>query len=155
MAAQAWKLYNSAKHFIGTGGINLSATTFHVALFQSASDAATYTSVYLGDLSSQVASVTGYAATFPGGKVFTSERWTSTGLAASAKQHAFDVGDVVWTATGTAINNIKFAVIYATGASAAAAKLLCFASLTSTEFDLAKGNTLTLQIAATGVFTLT
>ena len=148
MAAQAWKLYNVAKQNICNNTISLAATTFHIALYTSASNAATLTLIHKGSLSNEVASGNGYSSS---GKALTGEVWT---VGASATQYKFDVDDVVWTGTGGTIPNIKFAVIYATGASAGASHLLCFASLTSTQFTLAQNNTLTIQMASGGVLTL-
>jgi hypothetical protein len=40
------------------------------------------------------------------------------------------------------------------GASAGACHMLAYASLTSTQFTLASGNTLTLQFNSSGIFTV-
>jgi hypothetical protein len=62
----------------------------------------------------------------------------------------------VFTATTSAIANIKYAVIFLTGASAGAQKLLCYSTLTTSQItSLAIGNTLTVQMASGGVLTLT
>ena len=68
--------------------------------------------------------------------------------------YKFDCDDPIWTATGGTIANIKGAVIWLSGASALARHLLVRASLTSTQFTLGSGNTLTLQMNASGVFTM-
>ncbi len=85
------------------------------------------------------------------GKALTGEAWT---VGSSAKQYKFDVDDLFWSANGGSISNIKGAVIWVSGASAGARKLLCFSSLTSTQFALSAGNRLTLTINAAGVFTV-
>jgi len=149
VAAQAWKVYNLAKKKIGNGTISLASTAWHLQLHTSASNAATLTLGVISSVTSEVTSGNGYSSS---GKALTSEVWT---VGASAKQYKFDVGDVIWTATGGAISNIKFAVMWLSGASANARHLLCNASLTSSQFTLAQNNTLTLQIASTGVLTLT
>lgn len=149
MAAQAWQLYNKAKKKIGNGSINLAATVFRMSLVTSASNFATLTLSTFSQLTNEIADGNGYSTS---GKALAGETWT---VGASAKQYRFDCDDVVWTATGGAINNIKGAVIWISGASAGARHLLCFASLTSSQFNLATGNTLTVQINSSGVFTLT
>jgi hypothetical protein len=147
MAAQAWKVYNLAKKKIGNTTINLAATTYRMALHTSASNAATLTlGVYGASITNEVATGNGYTA---GGKTLTSERWT---VGASVKAYMFDVGDIIWTGTGGTIPNIKFADIYVSAAATANKHLLCVASLTSNQFTLASGNTLTLQINSLGVF---
>lgn len=148
MAAQPWKVYNLSKKKIGNSTLSLAATVFRITLHTSASNAATLTLGVYNSLNNEVTEANGYSSS---GKALTSERWT---VGASAKQYMFDVGDVLWTATGGAINNIKFAAIWLSAAASANRHLLCNASLTSSQFNLAQNNTLTLQMASTGVLTL-
>jgi hypothetical protein len=149
MAAQAWKVYNLAKKKIGNGTLSLASTTFRLALVQSSSNFATYTLGTWGSITNEVASVANsYSSS---GRALDAEVWT---VGASAKQYKFDANDVVFTASGADITNIKGAVIWLEGASAAARHLLCFASLTSTQFTLASGNTLTIQMNTAGIITL-
>jgi hypothetical protein len=149
MSAQAWKVYNKAKKKIGNGSILLSGTAFRMTLHTSASNAATLTlSTYAG-LTGEVTSVaSSYSSS---GKACTSAQWT---VGASAKQYKFQVGNVFWSAASQ-ISNIKFAALWLSGASANARHLLAFASLTSSQFNLAAGNRLTVAINSGGVFTLT
>jgi hypothetical protein len=150
MAAQAWKFFNRAKFFLCEGTIDLNSTTFDLHLFQSASDFATATQSTLGQLSSEVASGNGYTQS---GKVMTTT-WT---LGASASEFRFDANDLVWTGTGGSIANVKAAVIVArTAASGKAStnKLLCYASLSSGQFTVSLGNTLTIGTPANGIFEL-
>lgn len=150
MAAQAWKFYNMAKEYLCDGTIDLDTTSFDLHLYQSASDFATATNSTLGGLSSEVASGNGYAHA---GEAL-SVTW---GQGASAGERRFDATDLIVTASGGTIANIKAAVIVArTGASAedTANKLLCYASLTSSQFSLTDTNTLTIQFSANGVFEL-
>lgn len=151
MAVQAFKFYDQAKHYIGDGTIDLSGDTFDLHLFQSASDFATDTQSTLSQLSGEVASANNYTTA---GKQMT----TTWSAGASSGEQRFDAtADVVVTASGGDISNIKAAVVVArTGASAkdGANKLLCYASLTSSQFNLTSGNTLTLQIPSGGIFEL-
>ena len=148
MAAQAWKVYNKAKKSIGNGTLNLAGTVWRISLVTSASNFATFTISTFASLTNEIADGNGYSTS---GKAMTSEVWT---VGASAKQYKFDADDVIWTATGGTIANIKAAVIWQSGASALARKLLCFASLTSTQFTLSTNNTLTIQMNASGILTL-
>lgn len=148
MAAQAWKIYNLAKKKIGNSSLSLASTAFRITLHQSASNFATLTLGVYNSLTSEVGSGNGYSSS---GKALTGEVWT---VGASAKQYKFDTDDVVWTGTGGTIANIKGAVIWLSAAASANRHLLCNSSLTSTQFTLASGNTLTLQMASTGVFTV-
>jgi len=149
MAAQAWKFYNLAKKKIGNGTISLASTVMRISLVTSASNFATFTLGVFSSLTNEIADGNGYSTS---GKSLTGEVWTA---GASAKQYKWDSDDVVWTGTGGAINSIKGAVIWLSGASAGGRHLVAFASLTSTQFNLASGNTLTIQMNSAGIATLT
>ena len=147
MAAQPWKVYNKAKKNIGNAGINLATGNFRLALVQSTSNFATLTLSLWNSITNEVASVANSYST--SGKSLAGRAWT---VGASAKAYMLDFTDVVFTGSGNAIANIKAAVIYLSAAASANRKLVCFASLTSTQFTLASGNTLTIQFATTGAF---
>jgi len=146
MAAQAWKLYNRAIRKLGAGTIVLPGAV-RIVLVGSASNFATRTLSLLGSLTDQVTEENGYSSS---GKALASEVWTA---GVSAGQIKFDAADPIWTATGGAINSIKGAVLVMSAAASSGSHLLAFASLTSSAFNLASGNTLTLQFNASGIFT--
>lgn len=114
MPAGKWKLYNSAKEYIGDGTIDLDTHTFKCALFTSSSNANTLTNSTLSQLTNQVANANGYTT---GGNTLTSVTWTQTGGTAT-----FDAADTTWTASGGSITS-RFAVIY--DDTAASDELLC------------------------------
>lgn len=148
MAASAWQLYNYAKRYIGNGTIELGVGNFKMALFTSASNASTFTLSTFASLTSEISATGGYVS---GGKALVpaTGQWT---VGASAKQMKFTYSTVglTFTASGSSLTNIKYAVIYQSGG-----KLLCFCQLSSSQFTVASPNTLTVLPAATGVFTLT
>jgi hypothetical protein len=146
MAAGAWTVYNEAKKYIGSALLSL-ATAKRLTLHTSASNAATATLSIFSELTNEVASGNGYSSS---GKSLASIVWT---VGASAGQYMFDAADVVFTATGGVIANIKFAVISQVSGGASG-KLLCRSQLTSSQFSLGSGNTLTLQMASAGILTL-
>lgn len=148
MAAQAWKLYNLSKKKIGNTTLNLAATAFRISLFTSASNFATATLGVFNSVTNEIADGSGYSTS---GKALTSEVWT---VGASAGSYKFDTDDPLWTATGGNIANIKGAVIWLSAAASANRHLLVRASLTSSQFTLSSGNTLTLQMNSLGVFTM-
>lgn len=147
MAAGAWTVYNEAKKYIGSALLNLT-TAKRITLHTSASNANTATLSVFSELTSEVTSGTGYSSS---GKSLASVAWT---VGASAGQYMFDAADVVWTGTGGSIANIKFAVI-SNVSGGAAGKLLCRSQLTSAQFTLASGNTLTIAMNTAGILTLT
>jgi len=154
MAASAWQLYNTAKKYIGDGTITLGAGSFKMALANSASNASTFTLETFGSLSGEISATGGYTS---GGKeiVPATGQWT---VGASAKQIKFTYSTVglTFTASGSSLNNVKYAVITfgASAGVASARKLLCFCQLSSSQFTVSSPNTLTVLPAATGVFTL-
>lgn len=145
MAAGKWKLYDSAKEYIGDGTIDLDTHTFKCALFTSSSNANTLTNATLASLTNQVANANGYTT---GGNTLASVTWTQTGGTAT-----FDAADTTWTASGGSIT-ARYAVIY--DDTAASDELLCVCLLDTTPADVTatNGNTLTIQFNASGIFTL-
>jgi hypothetical protein len=147
MAAGAWTVYNEAKKYIGNATLNFS-TAKRITLHTSASNAATLTLSIYSELDNEVASGNGYSTS---GKALGTVAWTQ---GASAGSYKFDSEDVVWTGTGGTIANIKYAVI-SNVSGGASGKLVCRSTLTSAQFTLGSGNTLTIQMATTGILTLT
>jgi hypothetical protein len=75
---------------------------------------------------------------------------------ASAKQIKFDADDSVFTASGADIGSIMYSVLrVGTSAGDAAGKLIAWAKLSATVFNVTSGNTLTNQYNALGLFTIT
>jgi hypothetical protein len=148
MAASAWQLYNSGKRYIGNGTIELGVNNFKMALFTSASNTSTFTLSTFASLTNEISATGGYVT---GGKALVpaTGQWT---VGASAKQMKFTYSTIglTFTASGSALTDIKYAVIYQSGG-----KLLCFCQLSSSQFTVSSPNTLTVLPAATGVFTLT
>ncbi len=109
------------------GDIDLNASTVKMTLHTSASNAATATLSVFGSVSNEVTEANGYSSS---GKSLT-YTWTA---GASASEIRFDATAVIWTATGGTIPNIKFAVLWITGASAGARKLIGYSQLTTSQF---------------------
>lgn len=149
MAASAWALFDVARKFLGNNTYSLSASGWKLSLHSNTAstnlsgDTTTWASV-----GSEITARTGYAT---GGKGLSGQVWTT---GASAGQYKWDVTDPVFTATaGSSLTSVRFAVIYySTGTSTLP---LCYAPLSTAEFSVASGNTMTIQMNASGVFTLT
>jgi hypothetical protein len=146
MAAGAWAVYNEAKKYIGNGTLKLN-TAKRITLHTSASNANTATVSIYSELTNEVTEANGYSSS---GKALANIVWT---VGATAGQYKFDADDVIWTGTGGSISNIKFAVISNTSGGASGL-LLCRSQLSSAQFTLSSGNTLTLQMNASGILTL-
>jgi hypothetical protein len=148
MAAGAWIFYNKGRKNLCNGGINLGTGTFRMALFTSASNAGTVTLSTYGSLTPEVTNANGYTTL---GVTLTGVTWTA---GASAKQMRFNCSAKFWSANAGSIASIKFAVIYTSGASAGAKKLVCASQLSTAQFTITSGNRLTITPAATGIFNL-
>jgi hypothetical protein len=151
MAAGKWKMYADAKKYLADGTFDLDDTTnWKMALFQSTSNCETLTTgtdVY-GDLTNEVANGNGYTT---GGVAITGVTW-----AESSGTITFDCDNAVWTASGGSIV-ARFAVIYKNATVNSIVKpLLCVCLLDTTPANVTAtdGNTLTIAINASGVFTL-
>jgi hypothetical protein len=151
MAVGAWTFYQKARKNIGTGAFPLTtaAAKFRLTLHLSASNAATATLSTSGSVTSQVAAANGYTTS---GKTF-NNTWTAGVSAGQYRFNTTTIG-VFWSANAGTISGIKYAVIWCSGVSALAKKLLCYSQLSTVAFNLAAGNRLTITPAATGIFNM-
>ena len=153
MAAQAWKLYAAAKNKIGKGTLTLHAGVFKMSLHRS-SASGTITSLSTISIWSSVGfEITAQGGYAVGGKAVPSAIFT---IGASALQmvYRYASAGLVFTASGAALSNIRYALIRKSAGSTASGFPLCYCSLSSAAFAIASGNTLTILPASTGVFTL-
>ena len=143
-AATAWAFYYTAKKYLGTGDIDLDNDSFRMALFTSASNALSSANLsVLGSVTNQIADGNGYSTS---GKAL-STLW-STG--ASASEYRWNADAVIWSASGGNIANVRYAVIFEVGQG----KLVCWSALSTAQFTVNDGNTLTVTPSANGIFEL-
>jgi hypothetical protein len=142
MAASAWTVFDCAKHKLGTGSINFLGGIWRMSLHDS--DASTLLSGAITTKASIGNECTGggYAALTLSGITWTTT--TSTGL------QEFDFTDPVFTASASALTSVRFAVIYQSAGDIPVA----YADLSTASFTVTTNNTLTVQLAAGGAFTL-
>ena len=145
MAGGKWKVYESAKEFIGDSTIDLDSHTFKIALFLSTSNCNTLSHDELGDLTNQHANGNGYTT---GGATLASVTWTRSGGTVT-----FDAADPVWTASGGSIT-ARFAVIYDDTAANDPLLAVCLLDTTPADVTATDGNPLTIEFNASGVFTI-
>lgn len=146
MAEQAWRFFNIAKEKMCDGSIDLDTDVFNITLHTSAAALTTAlldTLTSFGSVGSEVTSTSGYSSS---GTALQSVTWTS---GASSSEIRFDCADVVVTALGSDIANIKFAVI-----STGAGELLVYSRLSTSQYTVTAGNTHTITIASGGIFEL-
>jgi len=154
MAAGTWKVFGKAKKYIGNGTITLGAGVFKMSLHRASASAA----LLLLSSRSTFASIPGEISARGGYVAAGRNLLPATGswgsVSAKAMKFYYSTVGLVFKASNSALNNIKYAVIRnSTGAGAG--KVLCFCTLSTAAFTVAIGNTLTVTPAATGVFTLT
>ena len=143
MAAGAWTFTDAARTNLLNGDFDLDTNTFFMALFLSTSNIGAASTTYAG-LTNEVTQAFGYLT---GG--------VSMGaltLSGTTTVTVDDPADVVWTASGGSIT-ARFAVIYESGGGG---NVLCYCLLDSTPADVTAttGNTLTVALHASGIFTL-
>jgi hypothetical protein len=141
MAAGPWTFTNTGRTSLLNGTFDLDTDTFLMALFLSTSNIGAASTTYAG-LTNEHANANGYTT---GG--------VSMGaltLSGTTTVTVDDPADVVWTASGGSIV-ARFAVIYESGGN-----VLCYCLLDSTPADVTAttGNTLTVALHASGIFTL-
>lgn len=154
MAAGTWKIYAKAKFYIGNGTITLGAGVFKMQLHRASASASILVLSTRSTAASIAAEITAQGGYVAAGRnlVPATGSWV---VGTSAKQYKFTytTAGLVFTGSGASLNNIKYAIIRnSTGAGVG--KILCFCTLSTAQFTVANGNTLTIAPAATGVFTL-
>ena len=150
-AAGKWKLYEEAKLAIANGEVDLADDAFEIALYLSTSDADTLTGTRtLAALTNQVATAFGYtqANGAAGGEVIDLTTAQSGGTV------TIDAAvDPVWTASGGSIV-ARFAVIIDGTTASNQAIAVCLLDTAPADVTATTGNTLTLTMNSSGLFTL-
>jgi len=138
MAAGAWVFTNGGRTSLLDGTFDIDSDTWKMALFLSTSDLGAASTTY--PATNEHANANGY--TTGGVSVTLSLSGTTT--------VTVDSTDASWTASGGSIV-ARFACIYEVSGN-----ILCYCLLDSTPADVTvtTGNILTVQIHASGVFTL-
>ena len=141
MAAGNWTFTDGARTRMLNGTFDFDTDTFKVALFLSTSNIGAASTTYAG-VTNEHANANGYTT---GG--------ISLGaltLAGTTTVTVDDPSDMVWTASGGSIT-ARFGVLYESGGD-----VVCYFLLDSTPADVTAttGNTLTIALNASGIFTL-
>ena len=144
MSATAWAFYTQAKKKIGNGTINLGSGVFRLRLLKSTSNASLPGLLLAGSLTNELGTANGYTI---GGKSLPTPMWTVSGV-----NIKFDCAtDPVWTASGAGMTSIMYGTI---NSSAGGLNMMFWSKLSTGIITVATGNTLTVQMASTGIFTL-
>jgi hypothetical protein len=141
MAAGNWIFTDGARTRMLNGTFDFDTDTFKVALFLSTSNIGAASTTYAG-VTNEHANANGYTT---GGFSF-----GALTLAGTTTVTVDDPADAVWTASGGSIV-ARFGVLYES-----AGDVVCYCLLDSTPADVTAttGNTLTIALNASGIFTL-
>ena len=140
MAAGTWTLTNGGRTSLLNGTFDLDTDTFKIALFLSTSNIGAASTTYAG-VTNEHANANGYTT---GGNAV-------TGSLSGTTTVTFDTTDpTAWTASGGSIT-ARFAVLYEVSGNVLA---YCLLDSTPADVTATTGNTLTVQINASGIFTL-
>ena len=142
MAASAWSFYNSFREYVGKAEFDIVANTFKMSVFTNATT--TVTTKTLSTYASLNGEATG-GSYVTGGKNMVSKTWASV----ATDKYRFGAANLIFTASGSDISNIQYAVLYKDSG-----KLIAYSQLTTTAFNLAQDNTLTIAPSANGIFEL-
>ena len=143
MAASAWSFYNSFREYVGEAEYDIVADGFKMAIFtNSTTTVTTKTLSTYASLNGEVANGNGYLT---GGKNMASKTWASV----ATDKYRFGAANLIWTASGGTISNIQYAVLYKDSG-----KLIAYSQLTTTAFNSATDNTITIAPSANGIFEL-
>lgn len=140
MAAGNWTFTNGARTSLLDGTFDLDTDSFKIALFQQSSNIGASSTTYAG-LTNEVANGNGYTT---GGNAV-------TGSLSGTTTVTFDTTDpAVWTASGAGFT-AYYAVLYEVAGNVLA---YCLLDSSPADVTVTAGNTLTITINASGVFTL-
>lgn len=142
MAAGNWTFTDNTRTALLNGTLDLDTGTYRLALFLSTSNLATSSNLY-SSLTNEHATANGYTQTGQSYGVLT--------LSGTTTVTVDDPLDIIWTASGGSIV-AKWAVLYESGSS----KIVAYFLLESGGADVTTttGNTLTVALNASGIFTL-
>jgi hypothetical protein len=151
MAAQPWTVFNAAKKNLGLGVVNLSgeASKHYVTLFRQSMSTLYDTTV------STLASLGAFTCAGSLDSKASLAGVTWTGVASmNDPTKRWDANDVTFTASGATLSAVRYAVIWQSVDGGAGDRIIAYSSLSSSQFDVTTGNTLTIQMNASGIFTL-
>ena len=144
MGAGAWVVHDSVIEAMAKGDIDTDTDVFKIVLCSSASNAATTSVVALASLTNQLSTANGYTQ---------NDKTLTVTDSQSSGTYTFDSDNPVWTASGGSIT-ARYAVIY--DDTHASDLIIAHALLDDTPADVTAtdGNTFTVTMNASGIFTV-
>jgi hypothetical protein len=151
MAASAWAVHDKAKLYVGNKVIDFDLDVFYMILGLDGGNMHAVTTDPYSAVTSEVATNFGYNQGIHIDNLITNNSWADSGSTVT-----FDHDDVVWTAVGGDITARYAAVVDDDIAAPVIKPLICSSLLDISLADVTAtdGNTFTVQINVSGVFTL-
>lgn len=146
MAATAWAVHDTIKEYIGNAVVNFDTHEFIIILGASGSNMTTTSVNAYASVTAEVSTNYGYTQ---GAKALTTLAWGQTAGTAT-----WDSGNPTWTASGGSIVARKAAIYDNDVAAPAADPIVCSSSLSSGDITATTGNTFTVTMHTSGIFTL-
>lgn len=140
MAESAWRFFRNAKKRIADGTINFDGGTFKLHLYRSGSNISNTQVSTKGTLTNEL---TGHANYTQSGIALANVVYTVSGSVAK-----WDCDDVAVTASAADLTNIRFAMIEHSDVP------IVWCELSTAQIDVTTGNSITVQMAASGIFEL-
>jgi hypothetical protein len=151
MAAQAWQVHDKFKKYMGdatTGPVDMDLDSFKIILCRASTNVTTTSVDAYTSVTAEVSTANGYTQ---GTKTLTNPAWTeATGTVTWDESGA----DPVWTASGGSIVARVAAIYDDTVTTPVADPVVCSSSLSTSDVTATDGNTFTITMHASGIFTL-
>ena len=154
MYARGKRAIGSGGANMASGGITLGVGVFKLSLHRASASAALAALSALETFASVPGEVSARGGYVAGGRNIAPATgfWTA-GASAKQMKFSYTADGLVFTASGSDLAGIKYALIR-TSSGAGAGKVLCYVTLTATPITLASGNTFAVKPNTLGVFTL-
>ena len=144
MAASAWVIFNTFKRYMADGTLDLDGDIFFLKLLKNVADLSAAKATAWSQLTAnEVTALNGYSA---GVTQLTGVTWS---IGASAGEMRFDSTAIKFSASGGAILSIRNAVLLAS-----TGELVAYSQLSTADFSVSDGSSLTITPASTGYFEL-
>ena len=151
MAATAWAVHDKFKLYLGSadvGPVDMDTDSFIIILARASSNCDTTTVDAYASVTAEVSSNWGYTQ---GTKALANPAWTEASGTVTWDESG---ADPVWTASGGSIV-ARYAAIYDDDVTTPVADpIVCSSSLNATDITATDGNTFTIAMHTSGIFTL-
>lgn len=144
MAADAWVIHDRFKEYMADGTVDLDNDTFVMRLYSSASNIATTSVGDATTATNELSTANGYTS---GGQTVAATWVRSSGTV------TFDVADAVWAASGGSIT-ARYAAIVDTTTTPDEVVAHTLLDNSPADVTATSGNNFTVQVNASGVFSL-